>query len=124
MAEVKDVVAGYRRIRDKKNAMKEEHIKQLRPYNDRLESMESWLREKLGDSESIKTEDGTAYKSTTTHATVNDRQALLDFIIEGENFHLLDLKVNTKAAGEWLEETQLPIPGTNITRRVNIRVKK
>jgi hypothetical protein len=124
MATVPDMVAAYRRIRDRKSEIKEAHVLELRPYNDKLEAIESWLAAQLGDAESIKTDVGTAYKTITATVKVLDRQAALDYILESGSLHLLDLKFNVPAYEEHLLEHQVPVPGTSVARRQNIRVRK
>jgi hypothetical protein len=123
---IENVVDAYRKLRDKKKEIKEEHVLQLRPYNDRLESMESWLSKQLLTQgvTSMKTPAGTAYKTETAHVKVVDREVVLGYILESGDTHMLDLKINSTAADEYLTEQQVNYPGTELTRRTNIRVRK
>tara|TARA_R110000851_G_scaffold305601_3_gene463712 strand:- start:748 stop:1131 length:384 start_codon:yes stop_codon:yes gene_type:complete len=127
MADIEQVVTKYRELRDKKKELKEGHVKELRPFNDALEKMEAWLGGELlkQKAESVRTKHGTVYKTITTAVKVVDREAVLAYLNEsGDNLSSLDLRINTTAAEDHLQENQAPIPGTEVTRRVNIRIKK
>ena len=127
MADLDSVIAGYRRLRDHKKELKEQHTLELRPINDKMEAMESYMALQLQNMgvESAKGPNGTAYTTITTSVKITDREMLVAYLSEqGENIGTIDLKVNPIAAEDYIKLHNRPIPGTEVSRRANTRVRK
>ena len=77
------IVAKYVAVRDEKKALSEKHSAELAPYNKKLEILEQALLASLNaqNADSVKTEHGTAYKSTVMSASVEDWDALTAYIL-------------------------------------------
>jgi hypothetical protein len=127
MALFEDVVLKYRELREKKKVIVERHKLELAPYNLGLEKLETFMGKEMltQGSESVKTPHGTAYTTITTSVKILDRQRVLDYLNESQdNLSALDIRINTVAAEDYIEENEAPIPGTTVTRKRNIRVRK
>lgn len=109
-------------IRDKRAAVKAEWEAKDRVYREALGKLSSFASVLLGNAQSTKTEFGTAYRTETTHATVVDREAWLDFVWETGNRDFLTTHVNNTAVEEWMEKNG-PAPGLELTfmKKVNFR---
>ena len=122
---VEKAVATYRKLRDSKDEIKARHAEELKPINDGLFKLETWLLSTLNDigANSIKTESGTAYKSTITHAKISDWDASLKFVIENNLWHMLERRVSKTAVEEYIESKGTAPPGVevNVEVRVNVR---
>lgn len=113
-----ELIRMYIAIRDEKAELKAKQAEALKPYDDALYRIERKAMEVLEaqKSESIKTKAGTMYRSTRTSAKVIDRQALLDYAKEHDDFDLLDIKANKTAVEEFLAAHEELPPGV-VTQR-------
>jgi hypothetical protein len=122
---VKEVIRGYVKLRDRKNEMKREQAELLRPITEKMTLLENWLMRDLQTRgvESERTTEGTAFMSTMATATVKDRDAFFKFVIENEMWDLLENRVSKSVVKDMLEETGEVVPGVNydVTKVVRIR---
>lgn len=123
---VDEVVKGYIKLRDKKNKMKKDQADELRPINEKMELLENWLQRDLMTRgvESQKTKEGTAFLSTTSAATVKDRDAFLDFVRENEMWDLLENRCSKSVVRDHLEDTGEVIPGVNYQETKVVRIRR
>ena len=80
----KDVVIGkYVALRDQIKEISERHTAELAPFNEQMEKIEAWLLANLNQDgvDSYKTAMGTAYKSTTMSARLEDRESFMMCLI-------------------------------------------
>lgn len=122
---INDAVKAYIAIRDRKAALKAKHAEELRPYDEALTKLEGQVLSIMFDTgmESIRTESGTAYKTTRTSVTIADKSAFMDYIKSHQDFEMLDVRANKTAVEGYLAEHQDLPPGVNIVREnaVNFR---
>ena len=120
------VIAAYRKLRDLKDAKKKQHSEELRPLNDKIIELEAWMLNKLNEvgANSIKTESGTAYKSTQTKAKVSDWDEALTFVRTNDLWHLLERRVSKTAVEEYIESEGTPPPGIEVDSEVKLNVRK
>lgn len=122
---VEDVVRGYVKLRDKKNEIKRRHSEELSPINEKMATLEAWLQRDLVNRsvQSQKTAAGTAYLSTDARATVKDRDAYLQFVIENEKWDLIENRASKTVVQDYLEETGEVVPGVHyeVTQVVRVR---
>ena len=126
MADLNQVVAAYRTLRDKKKDIVAEHKEQLAPYNERLMQLEGFLMAMMDTAglDSAKTPSGTAYKVTKAQAKVEDREAFIAFCIKEDLTHLLTAAASKTAVEEYIEDTGNEVPGVVITRVTTVNVRK
>lgn len=120
------LVKKYIDLRDHLKAVNDKRDIEDKPYLDAMQIIEGavaiHLREQ--NEQSVKTEHGTAYQSTTLSCRVADKEALFDFIRESDNFQLLAANVAKDALKEYAAEHQGAYPpGVDVTyvTRVNFR---
>lgn len=82
---IDQIVERYVATRDEMKVISERHKIELEPMNKRKELLEQAMMILLNEqnAESVKTEHGTAYKSTVMSATVEDWDKLMEFILAG-----------------------------------------
>ena len=77
------------------------------------------------EGQSIKTEMGTAYRSTVTSFKVADRDAWLDFVFQNNQRDMLTAHTAKDAVKEYMETNGgTPPPGLNMTQIYKINVKR
>lgn len=118
---IRDAVA----IRDYIKQIETKHDKELKDPKEALEVLKGQIQQFFTDTgqDNTKTSAGTAFLSTTYRASIADKQAFKDYVIERQRWDLMDWKANAKAAQLFVKkEKQLP-PGVNLTgtTKVNIR---
>ena len=123
---VDEVVKGYIKLRDKKNDLKKDQAEELRPINEKMGLLENWLLRDLQTRkvESQKTAEGTAFISTVSAATVKDRDAFFKYVIENEQWDLLENRVSKTVVLDHLEDTGEVVPGVNYQETVVVRIRR
>jgi hypothetical protein len=123
---VSDVVRTYVALRDKKNEIKRRHSEELAPLNEKMEKIEGWLQRNLMEQglQSQRTENGTAYLSTDTKATVKDRDAFFEWVIKNERWDFLESRVSKSVVRDYLEETGEIVPGINYEATQVVRIRR
>lgn len=118
------LIGRYIQIRDDKAALADIHKEQMKPFNQQLEVLEAALQDMLNQTggDSIKTQHGTAYRSTTTAAKVEDWPTFIDFVLSHGDTELLVRNVNKTRFLE-LAESGVAVPGVGISQfnAVNVR---
>ena len=121
-----ELIKKYIQVRDKANDIKKEHKEQLAPYNEAMQKIEDHMQKLMeqSDLENLKSEEGTAYKTTQTSVTVADWDSFKDYIITMGAWHMLDKRANKTAVSEVVEETgELP-PGLDMKRSIKINIRR
>ena len=112
-------------LRNTKELKTRKHEEELKPYIASMTLIENVLMEEINrlEGQSIKTQFGTAYRSTVTSFRVADREIWLDFVFNGNHRDFLTANVSKDAVKDWMEEKDETPPGLNVTQlyRMNIR---
>ena len=126
MANIEKAVEAYRSLRDQKETIKERHKDELGPIHKKMYELETWLLTALNDqgADSIKTPNGTVYKSTTRKAKVVDWDACLASIKEHDLWHLLERRVSKTAVAEYVEVEGIAPPGVEVTTDIRVNIRK
>lgn len=113
-------------LRDKVAEIKKRHTEELSQYNLALNTLEAWMLEMLNTSgsDSMKTSNGTFFKTTHTSVTCNEWSKTLDYIRDNEAWELLEARVSRTAVESIMEETKAPIPGVIIRRATSLNVRR
>lgn len=118
------LIQRYVQLRDDKSALAEVQAEQMKPFNVALETIEAALQDMLNQTggDSIKTEHGTAYKSTATTAKMADWPSFITFVQDSGDTELLVQSCNKKRYEELLENG-VQVPGITIAQvqRINVR---
>jgi hypothetical protein len=124
--DINKTIDQYVKLRDKKRLLERQHKDQLKPFNDLLEEIEGMLLSYMQRAgvNSIATDGGTAYQSTTPRATIGDGDAFRQFVIANQLFDLVDWRANATRVFDYINEHngQVP-PGVNPSTytKVNFR---
>lgn len=121
-----DVVTKYIQLRDKKAKLKAEYDKQVAKIDTVMDKVEGALIKYFNETglESVRTDAGTAYKTTRVSATVADWDALLSHILTSENYQLLEHRVNKTAVTEFKAANNDLPPGVNWSEEVTVNIKR
>lgn len=121
-----EVVATYIKLRDRRAKRKAEYEAADAADKEKQEKIEAYLLKEFNESgiDSIKTEFGTAYKSTRTSATVADWDAFFtQYVVPNQAWEMLERRVNKTAVEQFKAANEDLPPGINWseTQVVNIR---
>lgn len=120
-----EVVAAFIELRDKKSKLKAEYDAAKVGLEDKMAKIEGKLLEAFEATglESIKTEAGTAYKTTRTSASVADKDIFMQFVKANEEWSLIETRCSKEAVSQYKAGTGEFPPGINWseTAVVNIR---
>lgn len=107
-----EIIGKYIEYRDFLAKRQEAFDLEIKPYQDAMTVLSGAMQLSLINQgeESVRTEAGTAYLSTTLHARVKDREALMNFIRESDEFDLLTAAVSKDAVKAYLDEHQGALP--------------
>lgn len=120
------LVAIYIQLRDRRAQRKAAFENDDASDKSKQEKIESILLERFNESgtESVRTEAGTAYKSTRTSVTTADRDTLLGWVRENEAWDFLDVKPNKTNVVDFRNEHDDLPPGINWREEVTINVRR
>lgn len=120
------IVKGYIALRDKKTELKRKQQEEMAPLNEAMNKLEAWLQRELQRQgvQNFKTEEGTAFLQTDTRCTVKDWEACLNYILENEEYGLLEARVSKTAIRDVLENTGELVPGVSLTEETVCRVRR
>jgi len=115
----------YLQLRDRIKQIEDKHKVELEPFKDMKFQLETAILDHLNISglDSIKSGDGTAFKSTVTSVVVRDWASTLAFIRKRKLWDLLEARVAKGAAVEIVRDTGAPIPGVDISQASVLRVR-
>ena len=120
-----DLVAKYIELRDKKYELKHQYEFKAAKIDEVLDKIEAKLLETFDSAgiDSCKTEAGTAYASSFSTASVADPDAFLEFIIENEEWSLIERRASKTAVEQFIVANGDVPPGINYRKErvVNIR---
>lgn len=120
-----DLIGQYIKLRSTVEAKTKEFEASLAPYKSAMVAIEGAVTNQINelDGQSIKTEQGTAYRSTTLAVKVADRELFMDFVFDGRLESFLTNHVGKEAVSEYIEKHQCPPPGVDVTyvHKVNFR---
>ena len=123
---IDDLLGKYVQLRDKKAEIEKAHKAKVGQLTDVMKKIEAILLEHFNDtgSDSVKTSNGTAYKSIKTSVSVADRDIFLDFIRNNEAWAFLESRANKPAVEEYLEAHQELPPGINVSRVATVNIRR
>ena len=120
-----ELVAMYIQLRDKKAEYKAEYEVKVAKIEENLGKIEAKLLQVFEESgmDSVKTEAGTAYKSTRVSVTTGDKDAFMEFVRTNDEWPLLEVRPSKSAVEQYREQHDDLPPGINwrAEQVVNIR---
>lgn len=124
--DLKDLIARYVDLRDKKAQKKAEFDSQLARYDEAMGKIENVLLATMNQSglESVRAEAGTAYKAKQVRVGVADWDAIRGFIAENDAWYMLDKRVSKTGVLQYKEEHGALPPGLNYAEEFVINVRR
>lgn len=121
-----ELVDQFVRLRDRLREADEAHKKRVAPARAHLEKLGFAMLAKLSEigGDSVKTPNGTAYKTTRRSASIADGALFRKFVIENDAFDLLDWKANANAVDDFIKTNQDLPPGVNFSATVTVGVRR
>lgn len=119
-------VGQYIQVRDAIKKLKDQHEEQLKPLVELQNVLTGWLQTCLETSgaEAIKTKAGTCYSTTRYTASLADPEIFMKFVLEKQNFDLLDRKANVTAVKDYVAENGALPPGVNLSAITTVGVRR
>lgn len=119
-------IGQYVKLRDKIKMLDDQHKANMKPYREALDSLNSVLLDKLNATggDSLKTKNGTAYKSVKRTASLEDADVFMEYVIANAAFDLMDRKVNVTAAETFANEHGKLPPGVKMSSTATVNVRR
>ena len=121
------LIGFYVALRDRIDAENKKFAERLEPAKSKMARLGGVLLAVLQaqGAESLKSANGTVYQTVKKSATVSDKGAFRDFVIDNHAFELADMKANAPAIEEYVSEHggNLP-PGVNYSTFMTIGVRR
>lgn len=118
---VRQVVTTRDRLEVEKTAFKKKTEKAAKL----LDRLEAKLLERLNEigGNSVKTDHGTAFRSHKKSASIKDGDKFRKFVIDNNEFDIVDWRANANAVADYIEQHKATPPGVNysISYTVNVR---
>ena len=122
---IEAVVEQYVRLRDKIKEADDAHKEKLKTAKEYLKVLDGALLSKLNDigGESVKTANGTVYRTTRRSASIADGEAFRQFVLNNEAFDMVDWRANANAVEDFIKSEGSQPPGVNysVTYTVGVR---
>lgn len=120
------VIEKYLALRETKKKLVAEQKAQIAEYDDAMAAMENYLMSVMDErgEKQIKTDAGTAFKTTTTHAKLVDRAAVEAFAKANDRLDIFTNAVSKDFIKEWVETHGAPPAGTELTTIMDVNVRK
>jgi hypothetical protein len=119
------IIERYVNYRTARKLLKKEWEGKDKPLSDEMKKMEGKLQEFLtaAGADSIAASTGTAYTTTKLSSTIKDMVAFKQYVLEQQQFSLVDWKANAKAVEAHVKSTGSLPPGVNFNafEKVNVR---
>lgn len=125
--DINELVEKYIALRDKKAEKKKAYDLSIAHDDEVLDKIEAVLLKTFQETglESVSTKAGTAYTSNRASAKVADKDAFMEFVIEGKNWEFLENRVSKEAVEQYKAANDDLPPGISWSeiRTVNVRRK-
>lgn len=123
---VDQAIGAIIKLRAKKATLEAESKAQVDIVKAKIEKIEAFLKVKADELgvTSFKTDEGTAFLTTTDYANVAEWSTVLDFIKENGAYDLLEKRVNKAAVRVYMDQLGMVPPGINYGTSVALNVRK
>lgn len=124
--DINELVANYVKLRDQKAALVAHQKEKVRRYDDVLDKIEGMLLQHMQDNsvESLRTESGTAFRSTRESATIADWDAFLAHVRATDAWEMLEHRCSKVAVSQYRETVDDLPPGVSWRAEVVVGVRR
>lgn len=121
-----ELIKNFVLVRDTIKAADDAHKERMKPVRELQEQLNAAIIAglNLAGVDSVRTENGTAYRNTKFTATIEDPAEFRRFVIGGEKWDLVDWKANTPAVGDFIVENKVAPPGVKFSSYVTAGVRR
>lgn len=115
----------YIEVRDSIARVKERHDKELAPLLEIQEVLAGRIRAFMDahSLENLKTAHGTCYTTTRFTASVQDGEAFMNLVKQG-NWDLIERRANATAVRDWVKEKNMPPSGVSLSAIQTLGVRR
>lgn len=121
------VTSAYIAIRDKRSEIKKAYEAEDGALKEKLSLLEGVMLKHLNDGgmESVRTANGTFYKTEELKPSGSDWQAFYDWVKDNDAFEALERRIKRDFVREYMDthDGQLP-PGVSVHREYIVRVRR
>jgi hypothetical protein len=123
---VNDVIKGYRTLREQKEEMKKRHAEEMAPLNDNMMKLLAWIQRELQSQglTNFKGQDGIAFLQTDVTVSVQDWDAIWEWIKATEGWAFLEKRVSKSVVQDFIQAHDEVPPGLKITTEVSAHIRK
>jgi hypothetical protein len=120
-----ELVEKYIALRNKKRELKSAYEEQVAGIDGTLDKIEAKLLQVFDQTgmESVRTDFGTAYKSTRSSASVADRDLFMDHVKRHGDWQLLEVRCSKQAVEQFKDVNGDLPPGVNLRSEIVINVR-
>lgn len=121
-----DIIQKFVELRDQKEALQNSVKAQIQGIDEQLKTLTGYLMLKMQESgqDAVKTAYGTAFKKESDFVSVSNWDDTLAYIRANGAWSMLNKAVNKTAVKEYIEQNEVPPPGINYTRIVEVQVRR
>lgn len=123
---MRELVEKYIALREAKSKMDRKHKDKMAHLTEVMDAIEAELLSEFDRQgiDSVRTANGTAYKSKRTSATVRDWDLTLDYIRQHDLWNMLEKRVNKVAVEEFVNENEGLPPGVDWRSEITVNVRR
>lgn len=123
---IEEMVGQYVKLRDGLKKADEEHKKKTATARAYLTALDGGLLAKLNEigGENVKTAVGTVYRTTRRSAVIRDGDAFRSYVINNDEFDLVDWRANAGAVDDFIKSNQVPPPGVDFSTTFTVGVRR
>ena len=121
------VVGAYIKLRDRRAQRKAEYEAADAVDKEKQDKIEAYLLKEFNESgvDSIKTEFGTAYKSSRLSITTADKEAFfMNWVVPNQAWEFLDIKPNKTAVQQYKSVHEDIPPGLNWSETLEVKIRR
>jgi hypothetical protein len=123
---IEEMVGQYVKLRDTLKEADDQHKKKTATARAYKEKLEGGLLAKLNEigGENVKTGMGTVYRTTRRSAVIRDGDAFRSYVINNDEFDLIDWKANAGAVDDFIKSNSVPPPGVDFSTTFTVGVRR
>lgn len=113
-------------VRDTIKRMNDEHAEKLKPLKEIQDILAGRIQAFMtaNNLENLKTAAGTCYTSTKSTTSLADPEAFMKYVIDNQQFDLLDRRANTTAVKAFVKKQKALPPGCNLNTIETLGVRR
>jgi hypothetical protein len=126
MATMDQVIAAYIHLREEKDKLSKKQKEEMAPLTDKMNKLLAWTHQQLQSQgqKNARVDSGTAFLQTDISVTVEDWDAVWNFVVSNGLKALLERRVSKGVVQEYIESTGEVPPGVKVTSEISCHIRK